>query len=79
VLVAGLWRLFRAGPSRMLAAGSLAVVAGMLAAGMTEYNFGDSEFLMLFLVLVTLPFAAARDPLVPTGPFGSRPPARVAS
>ena len=32
----------------------------MLAAGMFEYNFGDSEFLMLFLVLVTLPFAAAR-------------------
>jgi hypothetical protein len=27
---------------------------------MFEYNFGDSEFLMLFLVLVTLPFAAVR-------------------
>jgi len=33
----------------------------MLAAGFFEYNFGDSEFLMLFLVLVTLPFAAARE------------------
>ena len=32
----------------------------MLAAGMFEYNFGDSEFLMLFLVLITLPFAAMR-------------------
>ena len=32
----------------------------MLAAGMFEYNFGDSEFLMLFLLLVTLPFAAFR-------------------
>ena len=32
----------------------------MLAAGLFEYNFGDSEFLMLFLLLVTLPFAAAR-------------------
>ena len=32
----------------------------MLAAGLFEYNFGDSEFLMLFLILVTLPFAAAR-------------------
>ena len=29
----------------------------MLAAGLFEYNFGDSEFLMLFLMLVTLPFA----------------------
>jgi len=27
---------------------------------MFEYNFGDSEFLMLFLVLVTLPFAATQ-------------------
>ena len=34
----------------------------MLAAGLFEYNFGDSEFLMLFLVLVTLPYAAERAP-----------------
>jgi hypothetical protein len=34
----------------------------MLAAGQFEYNFGDSEFLMLFLVLVTLPYAAERVP-----------------
>jgi hypothetical protein len=33
----------------------------MLAAGLFEYNFGDSEFLMLFLVLITLPFAALRS------------------
>jgi hypothetical protein len=32
----------------------------MLSAGFFEYNFGDSEFLMLFLVIVTLPFAASR-------------------
>jgi len=25
-----------------------------------EYNFGDSEFLMLFLVLITLPYASDR-------------------
>jgi hypothetical protein len=31
----------------------------MLGAGMFEYNFGDSEFLMLFLGLITLPYAAA--------------------
>jgi hypothetical protein len=49
----------------------------MLAAGMTEYNFGDSEFLMLFLVLVTLPFAAARDPLVTNVSSGSHQPAQV--
>jgi putative inorganic carbon (HCO3(-)) transporter len=38
----------------------LACVAAMIAAGMFEYNFGDSEFLMLFLLLVTLPYAAIR-------------------
>jgi hypothetical protein len=27
---------------------------------MFEHNFGDSEFLMLFLVLITLPFASER-------------------
>jgi hypothetical protein len=32
---------------------------------MAEYNFGDSEFLMLFLVLVTLPYAGTRE-LEPT-------------
>jgi len=40
----------------------LAAIAAMLAAGLFEYNFGDSEFLMLFLVLITLPYAAERQP-----------------
>lgn len=48
---------------RVLAATALAALVSMLAAGLFEYNFGDSEFLMLFLVLVTLPFAALRPPL----------------
>ncbi len=39
---------------------ALASTVAMLAAGLFEYNFGDSEFLMLFLVLVTLPYAAER-------------------
>ena len=43
-----------------LVTGGLAVVVAMVAAGMFEYNFGDSEFLMLFLLLVTVPFAADR-------------------
>jgi O-antigen ligase len=65
-LVAALFRLFRSSNrgdqsrQRLLAAMALASTAGMLAAGLFEYNFGDSEFLMLFLVLITLPFAAAR-------------------
>ena len=60
VVVRGLLQKLRASPHRSLAAGGLAAVAGMLAAGMFEYNFGDSEFLMLFLVLITLPFAVDR-------------------
>jgi O-antigen ligase len=59
-LALGLFRLFRGGGDRILGATALAAVAAMLGAGLFEYNFGDSEFLMLFLVLVTLPFAAAR-------------------
>ena len=39
----------------------LACLVAMLAAGMFEYNFGDSEFLMLFLLLMTLPYAATSN------------------
>ena len=60
ILSLDLWRLFRDGQHPVLVSTALAAVASMLAAGLFEYNFGDSEFLMLFLVLVTLPFAAAR-------------------
>ncbi len=45
-----------------LAMTGLACAVAMVAAGMFEYNFHDSEFLMLFLVLVTLPYAADRAP-----------------
>jgi O-antigen ligase len=53
-----LLRQLRQGPAREVAGAGLAAVVAMLAAGLFEYNFGDSEFLMLFLCLVTLPFAA---------------------
>jgi len=63
-VVVGAARLFRKaprdGPLRFLSATALASVVAMLAAGMTEHNFGDSEFQILFLVLITLPFAVAR-------------------
>jgi O-antigen ligase len=69
-LASALFRMFRSALAsgsadrqreRILAATALASIAAMLAAGLFEYNFGDSEFLMLFLVLITLPFAAARQ------------------
>ncbi len=58
----------RTGSYRSLPAGGLAAVGSMLAAGMFEYNFGDSEFLMLWLVLVTLPFAAEAEPITSDQP-----------
>ena len=51
---------FHAGGDRFLAAAALAAIIAMLTAGLFEYNFGDSEFLMMFLIAVTLPFAADR-------------------
>jgi O-antigen ligase len=60
-MIHALWRLFRGGGDRVLTSAALAAIVAMLGAGLFEYNFGDSEFLMLFLVLVTLPFAAATD------------------
>jgi O-antigen ligase len=60
MLSAGVFGIFRRAQDRVLAAGALAAIAAMLSAGMFEYNFGDSEFLMLFLIIITLPFAAER-------------------
>ena len=66
----GLFLLLRDEEARPLAAGGLAAVAGMLAGGLFEYNFGDSEFLMLFLVILALPHAAVSRP----GASGPGPP-----
>jgi O-antigen ligase len=62
VLIRDLARKTRSSSLRSLPTAALAAVVAMLAAGMFEYNFGDSEFLMLFLLLVTLPYAADRVP-----------------
>jgi O-antigen ligase len=62
VLTLDLVRRFRAaGTDRFLAAAGLSAVVAMLTAGMFEHNFGNSEFLMLFLIIVTTSFAV--DPL----------------
>ena len=55
----------RVGLSRRCRTPGSRSIGAMLAAGLFEYNFGDSEFLMLFLVLVTLPYAAERAPAPP--------------
>lgn len=59
-LVRDLWKRFTAGQHRALTAAALATIVALLTAGLFEYNFGDSEVLMLFLIVVTLPAAADR-------------------
>jgi O-antigen ligase len=48
-------------PSRWVAAATLAVLVGMLTAGLFEYNFGDSEVLMFALLVIALPYALRRE------------------
>jgi O-antigen ligase len=44
---------------RWPAVSGLAVLVSFLVAGMFEYNFGDSEMLMLFMFLVSIPYGMA--------------------
>jgi O-antigen ligase len=60
VLVRDLWRRFRSDTDQFLPAAALAAIVAMFTAGLFEYNFGDSEFLMLLLIVVSLPFASDR-------------------
>ncbi len=46
---------------RGLAAGALALMVAGLTAGLFEYNFGDSEFLMLFLFAMAIPIVLERN------------------
>ncbi len=56
----GLRILRRAEPSwereRALVSGSLAGILGFLVAGLSEYNFGDSEVVMVAYALMAIPF-----------------------
>jgi O-antigen ligase len=54
------WRRFRTSENRFLPAAALASMTALLTAGLFEYNFGDSEVLMLVLIVITLPAAADR-------------------
>ena len=58
ILTIDMARRLKLPATRFLAAAALGSIVAMFAAGLAEYNFGDSEFLMLFLVLMTLPYAA---------------------
>lgn len=62
----GLWQLMRQGPAPALAASGLFAIVAMCIAGLFEHNFGDSEFLILFLGLITLPWAARQSDVTQT-------------
>ena len=57
------WRRLPAAAAedRALVLGSLAALVTFLASGLFEYNFGDSEVLMVAIALMALPFAVAGD------------------
>jgi O-antigen ligase len=46
---------------RALVAGSVAAIAGFLVGGLTEYNFGDSEVVMVAYAVMALPFVVERS------------------
>ncbi|MDO8477800.1 MAG: O-antigen ligase family protein [Candidatus Rokubacteria bacterium] len=50
-----------AAQERALVAGSLAAITGFLVAGLTEYNFGDSEVVMVAWTIMALPFVVSRE------------------
>ena len=47
-------------PATAAAVGTLGVLAAVFAAGLFEYNLGDSEVLMLVLLVTAVPFALSR-------------------
>jgi len=54
---------------RALVVGSLAAIVGFLVAGLSEYNFGDSEVVMVAWALMALPWVAdAKGPRKPSPP-----------
>ena len=48
--------------ARAIVVGAVAAITGFLIGGLTEYNFGDSEVVMLAWVVMALPWAAREEP-----------------
>ena len=62
-LYAGLFRLMRTAEvgSRWLAISGIAALTGFIVSGLFEYNFGDSEVLLLMLFIVAMPFGVLAE------------------
>jgi len=48
--------------ARWIPLSAIAALTGFLVAGFMEYNFGDSEVLLLLLFIVSVPFGVAMRP-----------------
>ena len=48
----------RRGPDRGLVMGAVRAIVGFLVGGLTEYNFGDSEVVLIAYVTLALPFGS---------------------
>ena len=62
-LYAGLFRLMKAADAgtRWLPLSGLAALTGFVVAGLGEFNFGDSEVLLLLLFIVSMPFGVLHE------------------
>ena len=62
-LYAGLLRLVKAADagSRWIPVSALSALTGFVVAGFFQYNFGDSEVLLLLLFIVSLPFGVLHE------------------
>ena len=47
---------------RALVVGAIVSITGFLIGGLSEYNFGDSEEVMVAWVIMALPWAARGEP-----------------
>jgi O-antigen ligase len=66
-LYAGLFRLIKTAEqeTRWIAISSVAALTGFLVSGFFEYNFGDSEVLLLMLFIVCMPFGVLHQQMTP--------------
>jgi len=62
VLYRSLWRFLKSADEtvRLTAVSALCALTGFLVMGLAEFNFGDSEPLILFFFIVSIPFGADR-------------------
>jgi O-antigen ligase len=63
VLYWSLWKRVKSSDEmyRLTAVSALCALTGFLAMGLAEFNFGDSEPLILFLFIVSIPFGMSAE------------------